>query len=140
MAWTTFPKKDAYELQRFVDRKEYLRAYMKMKECYQLLHEIRPDKFDKVISSGSKKINKAIEVLKKNNLYDADAKIIFKLYETYGIPFDLIYSVFDDEGIKYDKEAVMNLYEYNRVLSRQNAEAKFGDNLAGNNKKKVLKK
>ena len=65
MAWNTFPKKDAYELQRFVDRKEYLRAYMKMKECYKLLHEIRPDKFDKVsLDESIHEVNNAIDTFK----------------------------------------------------------------------------
>ena len=44
--WTTFPKKHAYELHDYVVKKEYMRAYLKLKECYKILHDTAPDKFD----------------------------------------------------------------------------------------------
>ena len=43
--WTTFPKKHAYELHDYVIKKEYMRAYLKMKECYRILHDTTPNKF-----------------------------------------------------------------------------------------------
>lgn len=75
MAWNTFPKKDAYELQRFVDRKEYLRAYMKMRECYKLLHEIRPDKFDETnLDESIQEVNNAIDTFKYK---DHEFKVVY---------------------------------------------------------------
>ena len=96
-------------------------------------------KFQNILLAGQKKVYKAVEVLKNEHLDAMDAKIIFKLYETHGIPFDLIYSILDEEKIIYDTEKVNKIYEQNRVLSRKNAEEKFGNSLSGNVKTKTLK-
>ena len=75
MAWTTFPKKDAYELQRFVDRKEYLRAYMKMRECYHILYELRPDKFNEMDLDES--INGINDAINKFRYKDTEFRAVY---------------------------------------------------------------
>ena len=97
-------------------------------------------RFEKLLLAGEKKVKKAIEVLKNEQKTYLDSKIIFKLYETHGIPFDLIYMMLDDEKISYSKDEVNYLYEQNRIASRNSSEKKFGDSIYSNAKTKVLKK
>ncbi len=98
------------------------------------------EKFKKILLSGEKKVKKVVELLKDEKKHLIDSEIVFKLYETYGIPFDLIYSILDEEGISYNIQEIEILYELNRVLSRKNSEKKFGDSLSNNTKTKKLKK
>lgn len=76
------------------------------------------NKFNKILKNGEKRILKAIDVLKEKGLSKMDSNIIFKLYETYGIPFDLTYSMLDEQGISYDTNEVDSLFEQHRTQSK----------------------
>ena len=91
-------------------------------------------KFSKVINNGKKKIEKAIEVIKENNLSYMDSKIIFRLYETYGIPFDLTYSILENNNILFNKEEVEKLFKEHKEKSKKISYQKFGEGLASNKK------
>ena len=90
------------------------------------------EKFSKVLKTGTKKINAALdEILKKG--YDfMDPRLIFTLYERYGVPFDLTYSILKDNNIRYDTEAVEKLLDEHKQKSRESSKEKFGDGLGGN--------
>ena len=98
------------------------------------------NRFYKIIQNGNKKLQKAAEVLIENDLSTMDSLIIFNLYETYGIPFDLIFSFLDKEKIKYNRNEVYELYEKHKELSRLQAKEKFGEGISNNKDIKVLKK
>ena len=98
------------------------------------------NRFFKIIQNGNKKLQKALEALKENNLSTMDSSVIFKLYETHGIPFDLIFSFLDKEKINYNRNEVYELFEKHKELSRLQAKNKFGEGIANNKDIKVLKK
>ena len=87
------------------------------------------NKFNKILKSGKKRIQKAIDVLKENSLSKMDASIIFRLYETYGIPFDLTYSMLSEQGISYDTSEVDSLFEQHRIHSKKSS-TMFGSGLS----------
>ena len=61
-----------------------------------------------------------------------DPRLIFTLYERYGVPFDLTYSILKDNNIRYDTEAVEKLLDEHKQKSRESSKEKFGDGLGGN--------
>ena len=62
MAWITFPRKEANELRIYAERKEYLRAYNLMKECYRILNRLSPNTFNKdLLDIHIKDLNTAID-------------------------------------------------------------------------------
>ena len=73
--WRAFPKNDAYELRDYVAKKQYMRAYMKLRTCYQILHDFEPDKFTEFdLDLAINDVNSAID----NYMYsDAEFKAIF---------------------------------------------------------------
>ncbi len=87
-------------------------------------------KFDKVIIQGEKKINKAIETIKNANLNEMNSLIIFRLFETHGVPFDLTYSILRENDITYNVEEVESLFEQHKIQSQKSSEQKFGDGIA----------
>lgn len=96
------------------------------------------NKFNKILIDGTKKITKAITIIKDNNLSYMDSKIIFRLYETHGVPIDLTYSILDENNILYNKKEVEYLIKEHKEKSRQLSEKKFGAGLTENIKSKKL--
>ena len=82
-------------------------------------------KFSKIITTGEKRINKALEVLKENDLNKMDSKIIFRLYETYGVPLDLTYTILNENNVSYDTKEVDCLLKLHKIESKKSAEQKF---------------
>jgi hypothetical protein len=76
--WRTFPKNDAYELRDYVSKKQYMRAYMKMRTCYQILHDLDPDRFTEFdLDLAINGVNNAID----NHMYkDAEFKEIYDAF------------------------------------------------------------
>ncbi len=94
-------------------------------------------KFDKILIQGKKKITKAIEVVEENNLGTMNSEIIFKLFETHGVPFDLTYAVLREKGINYNVNEVEVLFNKHKIRSKESATEKFG---IGLDSKKLVKK
>ena len=43
MALIRFPQREVTELQYYINRRDYLRAYNLMKRCYEILHKLNPE-------------------------------------------------------------------------------------------------
>lgn len=76
--WRTFPKNDAYELRDYVSKKQYMRAYMKLRICYQILHDLEPDRFTEFdLDLAINDVNNAID----NHMYkDAEFKAVYDVF------------------------------------------------------------
>ena len=92
-------------------------------------------KFFKTLEKGQKIIGKTIETLREENLTHVDSKVAFRLYETYGIPFDISFPIFDAEGITYNPEEIDQLFEEHRKISKANVKEKFGEGISDNKQK-----
>lgn len=75
------------------------------------------NKFSKTVAQGLKEIDK---------LKDIDAFIAFKLYESYGLPFEVIKDIAGDKAKNLTREAFDVEFKKHQEKSRAGAEKKFG--------------
>lgn len=71
------------------------------------------EKFSKTINTGTELLLSSIEDLKKNNNKEFSADISFKLYDTYGFPFEFTELIVTKEGLKISEK------EFNEKLQEQ---------------------
>ncbi len=84
---------------------EYLSGVIKSEEV----------KFSATLNFGLKKVNEFLKDIKGNTL---DGEKIFKLYDTYGFPIDILEDILEEKGIKLDREG------FERELERQRQRAR----------------
>ena len=73
--------------------------------------------FEKTLLSGEKKLNEMMEKSNDNKLSGEDA---FKLYDTYGFPFELTLEYLEEKGYTVDKN------EFDRCMKEQKMRARAG--------------
>ena len=88
-----------------------------------ILNEIKKetDNFLKTLSKGLNELEKMIKknITEKNR--KLDSSLCFKLYDTYGFPFELTNEILKERNIIASKEEFDNYMESQRALARQNA-------------------
>ena len=102
-----------------------------MKEAYPYLTEKRPEieakvleeekLFLKTLESGEKKLKEIIKNSKTGIVSGEDA---FKLYDTYGFPFELTEEYLNELGYKVSKEEFNKFMNIQKDLARKNAKNK----------------
>lgn len=75
-------------------------------------------KFRKTIKAGFEIIEKEIEKCIKNKIKKVDADFTFKLYDTYGFPFDLTTELLLEKGLNVSED------EFNKKLEEQRSRSK----------------
>ena len=73
--------------------------------------------FEKTLLSGEKKLNEMMEKSNDNKLSGEDA---FKLYDTYGFPFELTLEYLEEKGYTVDKN------EFDKCMNEQKMRARAG--------------
>ena len=73
--------------------------------------------FEKTLLSGEKKLNEMMEKSTDNKLSGEDA---FKLYDTYGFPFELTLEYLEEKGYTVDKN------EFDKCMNEQKIRARAG--------------
>ncbi|CAH0419153.1 alanine--tRNA ligase [Periweissella ghanensis] len=61
-------------------------------------------RFNETLSDGLKMLNDVIAEVKASDSDVIDGKVAFKLYDTYGFPYELTEEYADDEGLKVDRD------------------------------------
>lgn len=112
--------------QDFIDIESLLSGVVKKyKEIYENLDE---EKILKVFrgenSSFRNAIRKGLRELKK--VETLDAKTAFKLYESFGLTYEIIKDFAGDKAKDLDREEFDKEFEKHREISRAGAEKKFG--------------
>ncbi len=92
--------------------------------------EEEENKFSKTLENGLKEFNKIKENLNKNNQNIFDAKVAFKLHETYGFPFDIVEDLCKENYLKISREEFEIEKQKHSELSRAGSEQKFKGGLA----------
>ncbi len=87
-------------------------------------------KFEEALKIGEKEFSKAINQLKTHNQDTISGRLAFKLYESYGLPIEMIEEMSVEEGFKLDRIEFDKAYEKHQLLSRKGAEKKFAGGLA----------
>ncbi|MCL1858020.1 MAG: alanine--tRNA ligase [Oscillospiraceae bacterium] len=114
--------KEAYpELEQ---KREYIKRVLKSEE----------DRFETTINSGLEILETMIKKAKENKLDELSGENIFKLYDTYGFPYDLIHEIAEEHKLALGKEGFEKLMQEQITRAREaraNIEGWIKDRLAG---------
>lgn len=107
-----------------------------MKEAYPYLIEHKElvdrqikkeeEAFLKTLSSGEKRLEELVNSGKKIAGED-----VFKLYDTYGFPYELTSEILEEQGIKTNKEDFDKCMEHQRTMARDAAKKVSGMSVQG---------
>ncbi len=84
--------------------------------------KIEEEKFSTTLDQG---VSIAIDEIKKakaNNLHKLDANIVFKLYDTFGFPYELTEEICKEEGIKVSYDDYLKKMEEQKKKARSSRE------------------
>ena len=79
------------------------------------------NKFIETLEQGQSLLEQRIYELQKKNQSVLSGDICFKLYDTYGFPFDLVELICHKHNVKADKEGFQKFMEKARAKSRQSS-------------------
>ncbi len=80
--------------------------------------ELEEERFDATVEDGLSMLNTLIDRTRKAGADTLPGDEVFKLYDTYGFPFDLTREIVEEAGLKVDEEAFHTLMEQQRARAR----------------------
>jgi alanyl-tRNA synthetase len=89
--------------------------------CIEILKK-EEQKFGETIAVGEKILDETIENLKRTNKNIISGEDVFKLFDTYGMPVDLIDELAKEDGFSIDLAGYKKAMEEQKIKSRQNIE------------------
>lgn len=95
--------------------------YPELKQNEQRVYSelnIEEEKFEKTIQAGMQELEKVLIKLKENNQKIISGRIAFKLYDTYGFPFEFTKEIAKEKGFEIDEQGFKEAYEKHRELSK----------------------
>jgi alanyl-tRNA synthetase len=81
------------------------------------------ERFGRTLSEGADRVGEAIERLRREGATALSGETVFRFYDTYGIPLDVIEEIAGDEGVAVDRAGFEEAMGRQRASSR--ASAKF---------------
>jgi alanyl-tRNA synthetase len=81
------------------------------------------ERFGRTLSEGADRVGEAIERLRREGATALSGDTVFRFYDTYGIPLDVIEEIAGDEGVAVDRAGFEESMQRQRASSR--ASAKF---------------
>ncbi len=103
----------------------------KQKETIKVSISAEEKKFRKALTGGLKEFNKVAEQTKTEGKTELDSEKVFKLFESFGFPIELVQELAKEQGLTINKTAFDEMYKQHQELSRAGAEKKFKGGLAG---------
>jgi alanyl-tRNA synthetase len=81
---------------------------------------LRPEeeRFGRTLSEGADRVGEAIERLRREGATALSGETVFRFYDTYGIPLDVIEEIAGDEGVAVDRAGFEEAMERQRETSR----------------------
>ena len=95
------------------------------------------DKFVKTLTHGEREFQKEMQKAKENGKTEIDAKVVFRLYDTYGFPPEVTKELADENGMTVDLKGFEELFKAHQEKSRQGSTQKFKGGLADQNEKTI---
>ncbi len=92
--------------------------------------EKEEEKFQRCLECGQKEFSKLVNQIRSHNQDKISGRSAFKLYESYGLPIEMIEEMAFEEGLKVDKNEFEKAFQKHQLLSRKGAEKKFKGGLA----------
>ncbi len=102
--------------------KEFGEVYeeiLREKEVVQKILKVEEEKFLQTLSQGMEVLEKEIKTLKEKGLKVIPGEVLFKLYDTYGFPYDLVRDYALPLGFELDLKNFEALREKAREKSRK---------------------
>ena len=99
----------------------YGEAYPEIKENQAYIEKIislEEERFNETIDSGMNILLGYIEELKEANKDTLDGERAFKLYDTFGFPYELTEEICEEKGLKIDRKAFEKEMEDQRTRAR----------------------
>ena len=96
-------------------------AYPELKEADSFISNVIQNeevRFSETLDHGLKLLNDTLEDLKAKNEKRIPGQMIFKLYDTYGFPVDIVQDIIRDQGIDIDMQGFHAAMEKQREQSR----------------------
>lgn len=90
------------------EKKEYLKKVIQMEEA----------RFNETLVQGMELLNRHIDELKQSNTQLLDGNTAFKLYDTYGFPWELTLEILEEQGMQLDKPQFDKAMEEQRERAR----------------------
>ncbi|WP_338626225.1 alanine--tRNA ligase [Selenomonas sp. TAMA-11512] len=106
--------KDASDFGAIVQKEAYIKKVISQEE----------DRFHQTLSQGMELLNEEIKKLKDSKKTTLDGKAVFKLYDTFGFPWELTEEILEEEHFSLDKEG----FEAAMKAQRERARAARGEN------------
>lgn len=112
----------------------YKEVYPEINYSKRIIEVIEKEarKFNEALKIGEKEFSKTVNILKNHNQNTISGRMAFKLYESYGLPIEMIEEMSLEENFHLDKKGFYKAYEKHQLLSRKGAEKKFSGGLADN--------
>ena len=85
------------------------------------------ERFGKTMSVGADRVGQAIEDLRRRGEKTLSGETVFRLYDTFGIPIDLIEEIASDEGLAVDRPGFELQMEKHRGASSASANSHTTD-------------
>jgi len=106
---------------------------------------LEEEKFRKTLEKGLKEFDKILNGFKiqeektGNKVTEISAKLVFKLFDTYGFPFEMTEELAKENELEVDKKGFDEAFKKHQDLSRSGAEKKFKGGMAdtGDESKKL---
>ncbi|MDY0132119.1 MAG: alanine--tRNA ligase [Desulforegulaceae bacterium] len=76
-------------------------------------------RFSETLDFGLKHLDEAVAELEKNNKSEVPGDLIFKLYDTYGFPPDIVKDILKDKNYSLDMEGFESCMEKQRQMSKK---------------------
>ncbi len=92
------------------------------------------ERFSLTLRKGEKEFEKMLPNLLKSKNPVIPGRIAFKLYDTYGFPFELTEELAGENGLGIDKEGFDKAFAKHQELSKKGADKVFKGGLADNSK------
>lgn len=111
------------DVAKYFIEKVYDESYPNLLESEDfILNEIKKEtnNFMKTLSHGLKELEKMIEKNITDDNRKLDSSLCFKLYDTYGFPFELTNEILKEKNITVSKEEFDEYMEHQKELARQN--------------------
>ncbi len=95
------------------------------------------DKFVKTLTHGEREFDKEMQKAKQEGKTEISAKVVFKLYDTYGFPPEVTKELADENNMTVDLKGFEKLFKEHQEKSRMGSTQKFKGGLADQNEKTI---
>ncbi len=111
-----------YEVSKTVieENKEAYKETASKAEYIEKVIKIEEEKFAKTVTGGLDMLRDIMDKLSKDGKVTISGDIAFKIYDTFGLPYDLVDEIAQEQGFEIDKEKFYSLMEEQRNRAREN--------------------